>query len=79
MIHIDDTKPQTIVDLLEQVDEAGEQILTWRGKQYVVSKQHGDERASKESNRIVEIIRNGPDWDDLEFERNRAPARQVRF
>ena len=59
--------------LLDSVDEHGPQQIRWHGKLYLVSP------VQKETprNRLIEILLNGPDWDDIEVERIRGTIRNI--
>lgn len=61
-------------ELLDTVDELGAQEIHRRGKVYILSPQPVDNGAG---NRLVEIFRNGPSWDEVTVERLPGKMRDV--
>jgi hypothetical protein len=71
---IDDSESR-LTELLETVDEQGPQQIRHRGKLYILSPGPSEEKAPR--NRLVEIITNGPSWEDVEIERMPGKMRDV--
>lgn len=65
---------QELEKILERADREGPQQIRHHGKLYVISAARDEDRPR---NRLVEIFLNGPDWDDVEFERMPGKMRDV--
>lgn len=62
-------------ELLDSVDEHGPQQIRRHGKIYVVAPAPSTQKPSR--NRLVEILVDGPSWDDVPIERIRGHMRDV--
>lgn len=62
-------------ELLDTVDEKGSQEIRRRGKVYVLSSRPEENEGSR--NRLVEILTDGPNWDDVVIERIPGSMREI--
>lgn len=61
-------------EILERADKEGPQQIRHHGKLYVISTARDEDQPR---NRLVEILLNGPDWDDVDIERIAGKMRDV--
>ncbi|HLU34900.1 MAG TPA: hypothetical protein VKZ61_03955 [Thermomicrobiales bacterium] len=61
-------------EILERADKKGPQQIRHLGKLYVISAARDEDQPR---NRLVEILLNGPDWDDVDIERIAGKMRDV--